>query len=292
MYTVTHCKNTTFFLHIAYFFKIWCKKLNIRLKYIHNEWITSSIFFVTSRNTYLCQIKLTVKTMIRPLNIMLAENDTDLAIITKNYLVNHGYTISICEEKEEALVLFAKEKFDLLIIDSSISKNEGISLALRFRRTNKDVPIILLGTNTTHDDVITTLKMEIDDFLIRPFSIEELYLRIEIIMKRINIGIRNQYLFKIGKYTLDTLHHVLIFNGTAKKLTSKELDLLYLFYQHKNRIVERHLALKKVWNQENYFSARNMDVYIKRLRNMLCEDTDVQIENVHGVGYKLIVYGL
>lgn len=164
-------------------------------------------------------------------------------------------------------------------------------MASKLRKINKDVPIILIGTNTTHDDVISCLKMNIDDFLLRPFSIEELYLRIEIIMRRINVGLRNQHLFKIGKYTR---HHAsrIDFQWEREKLTSKELDLLYLFYQHRNRIVERQLALKKVWNQENYFSARNMDVYIKRLRNMLCEDSDVQIENVHGVGYKLIIYGL
>ncbi|MBQ7532110.1 MAG: response regulator transcription factor [Bacteroidales bacterium] len=230
--------------------------------------------------------------MIRPLNIFLAEDEADLAIITKNYLLNHGFNITVCKEKEEALILFLKEKFDFIIIDTAFSNNEGIALASKLRKINKDVPIILIGTNTTHDDVISCLKMNIDDFLLRPFSIEELYLRIEIIMRRINVGLRNQHLFKIGKYTLDTMRHVLIFNGKEKKLTSKELDLLYLFYQHRNRIVERQLALKKVWNQENYFSARNMDVYIKRLRNMLCEDSDVQIENVHGVGYKLIIYGL
>lgn len=230
--------------------------------------------------------------MIRPLNIFLAEDEADLAIITKNYLLNHGFNITVCKEKEEALILFLKEKFDFIIIDTAFSNNEGIAMASKLRKINKDVPIILIGTNTTHDDVISCLKMNIDDFLLRPFSIEELYLRIEIIMRRINVGLRNQHLFKIGKYTLDTMRHVLIFNGKEKKLTSKELDLLYLFYQHRNRIVERQLALKKVWNQENYFSARNMDVYIKRLRNMLCEDSDVQIENVHGVGYKLIIYGL
>ena len=230
--------------------------------------------------------------MIRPLNIFLAEDEADLAIITKNYLLNHGFNITVCKEKEEALILFLKEKFDFIIIDTAFSNNEGIALASKLRKINKDVPIILIGTNTTHDDVISCLKMNIDDFLLRPFSIEELYLRIEIIMRRINVGLRNQHLFKIGKYTLDTMRHVLIFNGKEKKLTSKELDLLYLFYQHRNRIVERQLALKKVWNQENYFSARNMDVYIKRLRNMLCEDSDVQIENVHGVGYKLIIHGL
>ena len=230
--------------------------------------------------------------MIRPLNILLAENDIDLAIITKNFLIENGYLTTVVEDKEEAWQSFSKEKFDFLIIDTAISNNEGINLVAKIRKINKEVPIIIIGTNVTQADVILSLKLEADDFLSNPFSLEELGLRIEIIMKRINIGIQHQYLFSIGKYTLDTLHHVLIFNGKEKKLTAKELDLLFLFCQYKNRVVERHLALKKVWNQENYFSARNMDVYIKRLRNMLRDDPDVQIENVHGVGYKLLIFGL
>lgn len=230
--------------------------------------------------------------MIRPLNIMLAENDIDLATITKNFLVNTGYIVTICENKEDAWLAFTKGQFDFIIIDTAISQNKGIDLVADVRKIDSLTPIIILGSDVTQDDVLLGLKLEADDFLNRPFSLEELGLRIEIIMRRVNIGIRTHHLYKIGKYTLDTLHHVLIINGKEKKLTSKELDLLFLFCQYKNRVVERHLALKKVWNQENYFSARNMDVYIKRLRNMLREDPDVQLENVHGVGYKLIIYGL
>lgn len=230
--------------------------------------------------------------MIRPLNILLAENDIDLAIITKNFLINSGYLVSVFEEKETARLAFSQKKFDFLVIDTAISNNEGIDLVAKIRKTDGLVPIILLGTNVTQADILLGLKLEADDFLTRPFSMEELGLRIEIIMKRINIGLRSQHQYKIGKYTLDTLQHVLICNGKVKKLTTKELDLLFLFCQYKNRVVERQLALKKVWNQENYFSARNMDVYIKRLRNMLRDDPNVQIENVHGVGYKLTIYGL
>ena len=229
--------------------------------------------------------------MVRHLNIMLAENDIDLATITRDFLVSNGYIVTICENKDEAWSVFTRQQFDFLIIDSAISQNKGIDFVADVRKNDNLIPIIILGSNVTQDDIHLGLKLEADDFLTRPFSLEELGLRIDIIMRRVNIGLQTQHLYKIGKYTLDTLHHVLIINGKEKKLTTKELDLLFLFCQYKNRIVERHLALKKVWNQENYFSARNMDVYIKRLRNMLRDDPNVQIENVHGVGYKLIIYG-
>lgn len=230
--------------------------------------------------------------MIRHLNILLAENDIDLAIITKNFLVTNGFLTTICNSKDDVMFCLSKEKFDFLIIDTAISDNEGIELVSQIRQDNDDVPIILIGTNVKQSDIISGFRQGADDFIMRPFSMEELGLRIDAIRKRIMANEQGVHLFKIGRYTLDTLHHVLIFNGKEKKLTTKELELLYLFCEYKNRIVERPLALKKVWNQENYFSARNMDVYIKRIRNMLCEDPDVRLENVHGVGYKLTVYGM
>lgn len=230
--------------------------------------------------------------MIRSINILLVENDSDLSIITKNYLTTVGFQTKVCDNKESALRLFSKERFDFVVIDTAISEGEGIALMPQIRKINRDVPIILIGTDTSQSDIINGFKAGADDFIRRPFSMEELGVRIEAIKKRMNFFTRNSHLLKIGNYTLDTLHHVLIINGKEKKLTAKELDLLYLFCEYKNRVVERKLALKRVWNQENYFSARNMDVYIKRLRSMLSEDPNVQLENIHGVGYKLIIYGL
>ena len=230
--------------------------------------------------------------MIRSLNILLAENDNDLAIITKNFLLTNGFITKICNDKDDAWRSFSRERFDFILIDTAISEYQGINMVSQIRKINKDVPIILIGTNAKQADVIMGFKMGADDFIMRPFSMEELGLRIEAIKKRIYLCEQSVHIFKIGRYTLDTLRHVLIHNGKEKKLTTKELDLLYLFCEYKNRVVEREIALKKVWNQENYFSARNMDVYIKRIRNMLCEDPDVQLENVHGVGYKLVVHNI
>lgn len=223
------------------------------------------------------------------LKILLVEHEKDMASIIKNYLLSCGYSTIVCHDGEEALQHFYKERLDFIIIDIGIPILSGIDLLSEIRRKNREVPVIFIGVNSHHSDIIKAFNNGADDFIYRPFSMEELGLRIEAIIKRAKNLEQIEHIFNFGGYTLDTLHHVLIYNGVPRRLTTKELDLLYLFCEYKNRIVERSLALKRVWNEENYFNARNMDVYIKRLRNILCEDPDVRLENVHGIGYKLVV---
>ena len=227
--------------------------------------------------------------MVRSLKILLAEQDKEIASITKNFLVSRGYSLIICFNGEEAMQYYRKEHLDFMLVDADIPVINGYDLVLEIRKKNRDIPIIFLGANKHQTEIIKAFKVGADDFIACPFSIEELGLRIEAIQKRAKANEKKQHIFYVGGYTLDTLHHVLIYKGIEKKLTSKELDLLYLFCEYKNRVVERPVALKRVWNAENYFNARNMDVYIGRLRNMLCEDPNVKLENVHGVGYKLVM---
>lgn len=227
--------------------------------------------------------------MIKHLKILLAEQDKDIASITKNYLVSRGYSILLCSNGEEALECFQKERLDFVLIDVDIPVINGYDLASEIRRRNEDIPMMFIGAVTRQSEILRAFKSGADDFITRPFSMEELGLRIEAINKRIKTNEKPQRIITFGGFTLDTLHHVLIINGRKKKLTNKELDLLYLFCEYANRVVERSLALKRVWNSENYFNARNMDVYVRRLRNMLCEDPSVKLENVHGVGYKLVI---
>lgn len=227
--------------------------------------------------------------MVRPYKILLAEADEDLASITKNYLVEQGFPTRICYNGESAKTCIRKEKIDFLIIDVGLPVINGFDLLLDIRKTNKHIPVILLGNNVLQSDVIKGFHLGADDFITRPFSMEELGLRIEAIKRRMHTQESSRHVYQIGRYTFDTLHHVLVYKGKEKKLTTKELDLLFLFCEYKNRVVERQLALKKVWNQENYFSARNMDVYIKRIRTLLSQDPDIKLENVHGVGYKLVI---
>lgn len=227
--------------------------------------------------------------MVKSLKILLAEHDREIASITKNFLVAHGYSLVMCSSGEEAIHYYRKEHFDFVLVDTDIPIISSYDMTTEIRQKNRDIPIIFLGVNKHQSEIIRAFRVGADDFIACPFSIEELGLRIEAIQKRTKTNEKKQHVLCFGSYTLDTLHHVLIHKGAERRLTSKELDLLYLFCEYKNRVVERSLALKRVWNAENYFNARNMDVYIGRLRTILCEDPDVRLENVHGVGYRLVV---
>lgn len=227
--------------------------------------------------------------MIKPLKILLVEHDKELASIIKNYLVSRGYSCVLCFDGEEALQCFKKERIDFVLADVNVPIIDGYDLAKEIKKSNRDVPIAFLGADIHQTEIIKGFNVGADDFISLPFSMEELGLRIEAIINRVKNNEKKQHTFKLGRYTLDPLHHVIVIDGREKRLTTKELELLYLFYEHKNRVVERSMALRRIWNTENYFNARNMDVYIGRLRNILCDDPCVYLENVHGIGYKLVV---
>lgn len=227
--------------------------------------------------------------MTKHLKILLVEHDTDLALITKNYLISRGYSCMICTDGEEAIQHYQKYRFDFILADVRAPIINGYDLAREFRRKNRDIPIIFIGSDMHQTEIIKGFTVGADDIVCRPFSMEELGLRIDAISKRIRTSEKKHHSYTFGRYTLDTLHHVVICDGEEKRLTNKELDLLYLFCEYKNRVVERTLALKRVWNTENYFNARNMDVYVGHLRKILCQDPNVRLENVHGVGYRLVV---
>lgn len=227
--------------------------------------------------------------MLKSFKILLVETDKELASITKNYLVSRGYSCVLCFDGEEALQYFWKERFDFVLADINAPIINGYDLAKEIKKSNRDIPIAFLGSDIHQTEIIKGFNVGADDIISRPLSMEELGLRVEAIINRAKNHEKKQHTYKFGRYTLDTLHHVIIIDGREKRLTSKEMELLYLFFEHKNHVVERSLALRRVWNSENYFNARNMDVYIGRLRNILCEDPCVYLENVHGVGYKLVV---
>ena len=227
--------------------------------------------------------------MIKQFRILLAEHDKELASITKNFLVSRGYPTVACSDGEEALQHFRKERFDFVLIDVDVPVVNGYDLAREIKKRNRDIPIVFLGTDAHQPEIIKGFNLGADDFIVRPFSMEELGLRIEAIGNRAKNHEKRQNFYTFGNYTLDTLHHVLIVNGYEKRLTTKELELLYLLCEYKNRVVERSLALKRVWSTDNYFNARNMDVYVGRLRRILRRDSSVIIENVHGIGYKLVI---
>lgn len=227
--------------------------------------------------------------MIKPIRILLAEHDKDLASITKNFLVSRGYPTVTCSDGEEALQHFRKERFDFVLLDVDVPVMNGYELSREIKKRNRDIPIVFMGTDKHQSEIIKGFNAGADDFIMRPFSMEELGLRIEAIGNRAKNHEKRQHIYTFGRFTLDTLHHVLIIDGYEKRLTTKKLELLYLLCEYKNRVVERSLALQRVWSTDNYFNARNMDVYVGRLRRILHKDPSVYIENIHGIGYKLVV---
>ena len=211
---------------------------------------------------------------------LLVEGDKNLGFILKSFLVVKGYPVVLSRDGMEALNRFENEAFDFLILDTELPSIDGYSLAKKVREFDKEVPIIFISSKASRSDVSKGFEIGADDFVTKPFSIDELLDRIKAICRRTVL---------IASYTFDGIRHVLIRNGVEKKLTNRELDLLYLFCEYKNRVVERSIALQRIWHKANYFNARNMDVYITKIRKLFKDDPNVELQNIHGVGYKLVV---
>ncbi len=225
-----------------------------------------------------------------PFKILMADSDYDFAVIAKEYFSSRGYDTIICTDGTEAHDKFYETHFDLIVIDVALPGISGFELAGDIRRTRDQTPIILIGEVSSHSEIIDGFRIGADDFIIKPLSIEELALRIEAISKRAFLSEKSRRIFSFGSFTFDSITRFLTIDETTKKLTNKESDLLSLFCQHINKVVERQYALQKVWQENNYFSSRNMDVYVTKLRRYLKVDPRVKLENVHGVGYRLVVH--
>jgi two-component system, OmpR family, response regulator len=222
--------------------------------------------------------------------ILLAEDDSNLGILLRDYLTAKNYQTKLFINGNLALEAFAVESFGLCILDIMMPEMDGLTLAKEIRHTNPEIPIIFLTAKNQKDDIIEGFKSGADDYITKPFSMEELLYRIEAILRRTtsqNIN-KKEDLYVIGGYTFDPLKQILAFGDQTIKLTTKESELLEMLCHHGNNILERNFALKTIWIDDNYFNARSMDVYITRLRKYLKKDPSVKILNVHGRGYKLI----
>ncbi len=227
--------------------------------------------------------------MKKSVKILLVEDDKNLGFILKSYLIVKGYPTVLSLNGLEALERFENEAFDFVILDTLLSGIDGYTLAEKIKQYDKEVPIVFISSKTSRADVSKGFEVGADDFISKPFSIDELFERVNAICKRTVLKTKNQHVYELGSYTFDGIRHVLIRNGTVKKLTNRELDLLFLFCEYKNRIVERSIALQRIWHKENYFTARNMDVYIAKIRKLFKDDPRIELQNIHGVGYKLVV---
>lgn len=225
--------------------------------------------------------------------ILLCEDDENLGMLLREYLQAKNFEVTLMPDGETGYHAFLDDKFDLCILDVMMPKKDGFSLAQDIRKINSVIPIIFLTAKSLKEDVLEGFRIGADDYITKPFSMEELLLRIEAIMRRISGKKRkSESEFRIGTMTFDSQNQTLVSPNTTIKLTTKECDLLLLLVQNANSILERNYALKTIWVEDNYFNARSMDVYITKLRKILKEDPNIEIINIHGKGYKLVVPNL
>ena len=222
--------------------------------------------------------------------ILLCEDDENLGTLLCEYLIAKGYDAVLCPDGEAGLKEFQKDKFDICILDVMMPKKDGFTLAQDIRQTNSQVPIIFLTARVQKEDVLEGFDKGADDYITKPFSMEELVKRVEAILRRVR-GKKNREstMYKIGRYSFDTQKQLLSIGEKSTKLTTKENELLSLLCSHANEILKRNDALRTIWIDDNYFNARSMDVYITKLRKHLKDDDQIEIINIHGKGCKLIV---
>ena len=223
-------------------------------------------------------------------NILVCDDDKQIVEAISIYLTGEGYNVIKAYDGFDALKVMEKESLDLLILDVMMPRKDGFTLAKEIRSVNEFIPIIFLTAKTLKEDIQTGFKIGADDYVTKPFSMEELRLRIEAVMRRVsNKQNRALSFYKIGSYEFDTKKQTLVRGDKVQDLTTKESELLNLLCAHANDVLLRDDALKAIWLDNNYFNARSMDVYITRLRKHLQEDENVRIINVHGKGYRLIM---
>ena len=224
------------------------------------------------------------------LRILLVEDDENLGTLLREYLIAKSYEVDLFINGEKAYKNFIKTHYDLCILDVMMPVKDGYTLAREIRMTNLEIPIIFLTAKSMKEDIIEGFKAGADDYITKPFSMEELIFRVEAILRRTNKESGGNTLseYKIGEYIFYPNTQMLELGDHKQKLTTKESDLLKLLCVNKNNILDRNYALKTIWIDDNYFNARSMDVYVAKLRKYLKEDPKVQIINVHGKGFKLV----
>ena len=225
--------------------------------------------------------------------ILLVEDDEALRFIVKDNLEQNNYAVEIAEDGEIALDLFSKNSFDVIVLDVMLPKVDGFQVAETIRKTNEQIPIIFLTARSMTEDKITGLTIGGDDYISKPFSMEELLLKIKIFLKRSqskpvadNSSSKTK---KIGKFLFNCDELTLSINGDARTLTLKEAELIRYFTENPNKVLSRNDILQKVWGSNDYYLGRSLDVFISRLRKYFKADTNVNITNLHGIGFRFSI---
>lgn len=225
-------------------------------------------------------------------HILLVEDDMNLGFVIQDTLKTEGFKVHLCKDGKEGLLQFNKESYDLCLLDIMMPKKDGLSLAEDIRKINEEVPIVFLTAKDNAEDKIKGLRLGADDYITKPFSSEELILRIKAILKRrpeFKENKREQSKYAIGRYQFDLLNYELSIDNDKKKLTKKEAELLKVLAEHRDQVIEREIIGNMIWGDDSYFVGRSMDVFITKLRKYLSKDENISINNVHGVGFRLEV---
>jgi DNA-binding response OmpR family regulator len=220
--------------------------------------------------------------------ILYVEDDESLSFVTRDNLELQGYEVVHCVDGKKGLELFKSDEFDLCVLDVMLPEMDGYTLAEEIRKIDEEIPILFLTAKSLKEDKIHGLKLGADDYITKPFSIEELILKIEIFLRRRNINGGNQKTInQLGTFEFDYSNLTLRYGEKEETLTQKEADLLKLFVDNPNQVLKRSDILIKLWGEDDYFLGRSLDVFISRLRKYLKKDESLKIENIHGVGFRL-----
>ncbi len=224
--------------------------------------------------------------------ILLVEDDQNFGDVLRSYLEMHDYEVNLATDGDAGIEEFKKGSFNICIFDVMMPKKDGFTLAKEVRSINKEVPIIFLTAKTLKEDVLEGFKIGADDYITKPFNSEELLFRVKAVIRRSSKpedDLENQREFEIGTYHFDYALRILTYtpDGTTDKLSPKEAQLLRLFCFRMNDVLQRSEALTKIWEDDNYFTARSMDVFITKIRKYLAKDDNIEIINIHGNGFRM-----
>ena len=223
--------------------------------------------------------------------ILLVEDDPNLGLVVQEHLRMNGYEVVLCADGLAAVEAAREKMFDLCLIDVMLPGLDGFSFSQKLRKTRPETPFIFLTARSLTEDKIHGFKLGCDDYITKPFSVEELLLRIEVVIKRSRNSAADTGAseFQIGTFCFDHTRSTLVREGVQQKLTAREADLLRLLCLHINQTLVREDALKEIWGDDSYFSGRSMDVYISKLRKYLKDDPSIEIMSIHGKGFRLVV---
>ena len=223
--------------------------------------------------------------------ILYVEDDESLSFVTKDHLEISGFAVTHCSTGDEAMKLFAASNFDLCLLDIMLPNMDGYSLAEYIRQHDTSIPILFLTAKSLKEDRLKGFRKGGDDYITKPYSIEELVMKIEVFLRRREVftGIKPQVVSYFGSYKFDPVNMLLERHGNQKQLTQKESEVLNYFANHQNELIPRKDLLIAVWGKDDYFLGRSLDVFISKLRKYMKDDADISIQNVHGVGFKMLI---